>query len=65
VIDNKYTGYIIISDEIKEDSDEIKEDARIAIQRLKDIGVKRQVMLIFADVGVALLAILNSTRVLK
>ena len=38
VIDNKYTGYIIISDEIKE-------DARIAIQRLKDIGVKRQVML--------------------
>lgn len=38
VIDYKYAGYIIISDEIKE-------DARIAIQRLKDIGVKRQVML--------------------
>jgi Cd2+/Zn2+-exporting ATPase len=38
VIDYKYTGYIIISDEIKEDT-------RIAIQRLKDIGVKRQVML--------------------
>lgn len=38
VIDYKYAGYIIISDEIKE-------DARIAVQRLKDIGVKRQVML--------------------
>lgn len=38
VIDYKYAGYIIISDEIKEDT-------RIAIQRLKDIGVKRQVML--------------------
>lgn len=38
VIDYKYTGYIIISDEIKEDT-------RIAIQRLKDIGVKRQIML--------------------
>lgn len=38
VIDYKYAGYIIISDEIKEDT-------RIAIQRLKDIGVKRQIML--------------------
>ncbi|MDO9555857.1 MAG: heavy metal translocating P-type ATPase [Atribacterota bacterium] len=38
VVDYKYTGFIIISDEIKEDT-------RIAIQRLKDIGVKRQVML--------------------
>ena len=38
VIDYKYAGYIIISDEIKEDT-------KIAIQRLKDIGVKRQVML--------------------
>ena len=38
VIDYKCAGYIIISDEIKEDT-------RIAIQRLKDIGVKRQVML--------------------
>ena len=37
VIDYKYAGYIIISDEIKEDT-------RIAIQRLKDIGVKRQIM---------------------
>lgn len=38
VVDYKYAGFIIISDEIKEDT-------RIAIQRLKDIGVKRQVML--------------------
>ena len=38
VIDYKYAGYIIISDEIKEDT-------KIAIQKLKDIGVKRQVML--------------------
>ena len=37
VIDYKYAGYIIISDEIKE-------DARIAIQRLKDTGVKRQII---------------------
>ena len=38
VVDHKYAGYIIISDEVKEDAEE-------AIQRLKDIGVKRQVML--------------------
>lgn len=38
VIDYKYAGYIIISDEIKE-------DAIIAIQELKDMGVKRQIML--------------------
>jgi len=38
VIEYKYAGYIIISDEIKE-------DARIGIQKLRDIGVKRQIML--------------------
>ena len=38
VIDHRYAGYIIISDEIKKDT-------RIAIQRLRDIGVKRQIML--------------------
>lgn len=38
VIDYKYAGYIIISDEIKE-------DAKIAIQELKNSGVKRQIML--------------------
>ncbi len=37
VIDEKYAGYIIISDEIKE-------DARTAIQKLRDVGIKRQVM---------------------
>jgi len=38
VINYKYAGYIIISDEIKE-------GAGIAIQKLKDIGIKRQIML--------------------
>lgn len=38
VVDHKYAGYIIISDEIKE-------DAIIAIQELRSIGVKRQIML--------------------
>jgi len=38
VIDNKYAGYIIISDEIKE-------DAKMAIQKLKNLGVKKQIML--------------------
>jgi len=37
-IDQKYVGYIVISDEIKE-------DAKIAIQKLRDIGVKKQIML--------------------
>ena len=37
-IDRKYAGYIIISDEVKEDSKE-------AIKGLKQIGVKRTVML--------------------
>ena len=37
VIDHKYAGYIIVSDKIKEDT-------RIAIQRLKDAGVKKQIM---------------------
>ncbi|MCH4201112.1 MAG: cadmium-translocating P-type ATPase [Clostridium tyrobutyricum] len=37
-IDRKYAGYIIISDEVKEDS-------REAIQGLKQIGVKKTVML--------------------
>ena len=38
VIDHKYAGYAIISDEIKEDT-------RTALQKLRDIGVKRQIML--------------------
>ena len=38
VIDHKYAGYVIISDEIKEDTG-------TAIQKLRDIGVKRQIML--------------------
>ncbi|MCX7923491.1 MAG: heavy metal translocating P-type ATPase [Clostridia bacterium] len=37
-IDGKYTGYIVISDEVKEDS-------KNAIQALKSIGVKKLVML--------------------
>ncbi|QGU96369.1 cadmium-translocating P-type ATPase [Clostridium bovifaecis] len=37
-MDNEYLGYIVISDEVKEDSEE-------AIKRLKAIGVKRTVML--------------------
>lgn len=37
-IDNKFTGYIIISDEIKK-------DASKAIKGLKDIGVKKSIML--------------------
>ena len=38
VIDHKYAGYIVISDEIKE-------DAAVAIHNLRKLGVKRQVML--------------------
>ncbi|MFQ5885575.1 MAG: HAD-IC family P-type ATPase, partial [Thermoplasmata archaeon] len=38
VIDRKYAGYIVISDEIKE-------DAKEAIRKLKDSGVKSQSML--------------------
>ena len=37
VIDNKYAGYILISDEIKE-------DAKSTIQKLKELGIKRQIM---------------------
>ena len=37
-IDNKFTGYIIISDEIKK-------DAQKAIEGLKDIGIKKSIML--------------------
>ena len=37
-IDNKFTGYIVISDEIKK-------DAKKAIEGLKDIGVKKSIML--------------------
>ncbi len=37
-VDHKYAGYIIISDEVKK-------DARLAVQGLKDLGVKRQIML--------------------
>ena len=37
-IDNKFTGYIVISDEIKK-------DAKKAIKGLKDIGVKKSIML--------------------
>lgn len=37
-IDKKYAGYIVISDEVKEDS-------KIAIKTLKEIGVKKTVML--------------------
>ena len=37
-IDNKFTGYIVISDEIKK-------DAQKAIKGLKDIGVKKSIML--------------------
>jgi Cd2+/Zn2+-exporting ATPase len=37
-IDGKYAGYILISDEVKD-------DAREAIQQLKQIGVKKTVML--------------------
>lgn len=38
VIDYKYAGFIIISDEIKE-------DAKVAIQKLRSAGVKKQIML--------------------
>jgi len=38
VIDNKYAGYIIISDEVKE-------DAKTAIQKLKRLGISKQIML--------------------
>jgi len=38
VIDHEYAGYVVISDEVKEDSS-------TTIQKLKDIGVKRQIML--------------------
>ena len=38
VLDNKYAGHIIISDEIKEDAQE-------AISRLKSMGVRKQIML--------------------
>lgn len=37
-IDNKFTGYIVISDEIKK-------DAKKTIEGLKDIGVKKSIML--------------------
>ena len=37
-IDNKFTGYIVISDEIKK-------DAQKTIEGLKDIGVKKSIML--------------------
>ncbi|WP_426351350.1 heavy metal translocating P-type ATPase [Alloiococcus sp. CFN-8] len=37
-IDKKYAGYILIADELKEDSKE-------AIRRLKDLGIKRTIML--------------------
>ena len=37
-IDNKFTGYIVISDEIKK-------DAKKAIEGLKDVGVKKSIML--------------------
>ncbi len=37
-VDHKYAGYIIISDEVKK-------DARLAVQGLKDLGIKRQIML--------------------
>ena len=37
-IENKFTGYIVISDEIKK-------DAKKAIKDLKDIGIKKSVML--------------------
>ena len=37
-IDNKFTGYIVISDEIKK-------DAQKAIKGLKDVGVKKSIML--------------------
>ena len=37
VVDDRYAGYIVIADEIKE-------DARMAIQGLKNLGVKRQIM---------------------
>ena len=38
VIDRKYAGYILISDEIKHDAEE-------AIQKLKQLGIKTQLML--------------------
>ncbi|PEM42344.1 heavy metal translocating P-type ATPase [Bacillus toyonensis] len=37
-VDGKYAGYIVISDEIKEDSKQ-------AIQKLKELGIKKTVML--------------------
>ncbi|PES85395.1 cadmium-translocating P-type ATPase [Bacillus cereus] len=37
-VDGKYAGYIVISDEVKEDSKQ-------AIQKLKELGIKRTVML--------------------
>lgn len=38
VVDRKYTGYIVISDEVKE-------DAKEAISNLRNIGARKQVML--------------------
>jgi len=38
VVDRRYAGYIVISDEVKEDAGE-------AVRRLRDLGVKRQIML--------------------
>ena len=46
VVDKKYAGYIIISDEIKE-------DAQKTIKTLKDIGVRRLVMLTGDTLSVA------------
>ena len=37
-VDGKYAGYIVISDEVKEDSKQ-------AIQKLKELGIKKTVML--------------------
>lgn len=34
-VDGRYAGYIVISDEVKEDSKQ-------AIQKLKELGIKRQ-----------------------
>jgi Zn2+/Cd2+-exporting ATPase len=60
-VDNHYTGYIAIADEIKD-------DAVLAISSLKKLGVIGLATMweaVFADVGVALVAIFNATRVLK
>ena len=37
-VDGRYAGYIVISDEVKEDSKQ-------AIQKLKELGIKKTVML--------------------